>query len=112
MSDEIRYRYEDGSFWKNGEPDVYHVIKRTPKGERVDAPPDTYCGHKTPRFIPDSSRKKFAWATKGEALVSYQARKRYQIEKLEHLLDTARQCLEQSAIYLTPKDHGRTEQSE
>jgi len=69
----------------------YQVIRVTPKGCWVS---DFY-GSK-PRFVLNQSRKRFAWATKEDALVSFIARKRRQIRIVRAQLGNAENALFQA----------------
>jgi hypothetical protein len=66
----------------------YQVIKRTRKGAWISY---IYGGRK--RFVLFNTRKKFACATKEEALKSFIARKKSQIKILKDKLDRAERAL-------------------
>lgn len=57
------------------------------------------------RFVLTDARKKFACATKEEALISFQARKKRQIHILEHQLEKARRAFSQSLNYPLSDPH-------
>lgn len=65
---------------------TFVVLRYTPKGAWIDE-------YGTPRFILTSARKRYACPTKEEALASYHARKRRQVEILRHQLKRAEAAL-------------------
>jgi hypothetical protein len=107
------YRYDDGPYWEGeGEPTAlwlktFQVLKETPCGVWIKFPerdrytytPMEYIEGK--RFIIERSlwyktttKKRYAWTTKKEALASYIYRKEYQISALEGQLAIAKENLE------------------
>jgi hypothetical protein len=96
------YRYEDIAYvsgsdeWDYPTSDYtlkvelleYQVLKRTRKGVWINY---KYGGRK--RFVLLNARKKFAYATKEEALKSFIARKKSQIKILKDKLDRAERAL-------------------
>lgn len=93
-STELWYRYEDRMSWSfDLEPFVevversYPVAKRTPCGVWLGT------GRGTKRFALNQARKRFAYPTVEEALTSFLARKRSQINIVEGQLKRARRAL-------------------
>lgn len=65
----------------------YRIIKHTSKGVWIR------CGPNKKKFVLSSARKRYAWPTRREALISFKARKRRQIEILHAQLDRAKEAL-------------------
>lgn len=86
--------WPDDDGWSRGtptikvEPSSFHVIKHTPRGCWISV---GYRGKK--RFICWDWKKKFAHATKEDALQSFIARKHRQAAIYEARLDTTRRAL-------------------
>ena len=88
MSDTY-YRYSE---FRTSESVVLHLetfkmLKKTPCGAWIEY----YGGGK--KFVLDAARKRFAWPTKEEALISFRARKKRQIKILTARLHDAKQAL-------------------
>lgn len=85
------YRYQE-TYWSDHQVSLtlheYEVVKETPCGVKIEL--WTY-GRE--RFINKYSKKKFACATKEEALISYHARKKRQVQILKAQLRRAEAAL-------------------
>ena len=73
--------------------DSYNVIKRTPRGYWIGNRIGSIFRDDKKRWVSSSSRKRFAYPTKKEALVSLIARKRLQIRILKYQLNGAEDAL-------------------
>lgn len=109
MDKEYLYRYDESTIsrgldqWEDPLPgyvlklhlEQFEILKRTPKGAWIRRYKFKLFGSsKNKRFVLLTARKKFACPTKDEALESFKARKRRQIEILEHRLKKAKLALE------------------
>lgn len=97
MKSEVLYRYYEVCYslgcdeWDNPyqgyklviQLTEYPIIKRTPKGAWID---ESFAGK---RFVLLTARKKYACSSKEEALESFKARKRRQINILKEQLSRA-----------------------
>jgi len=72
---------------------VYSVIKETPKGVWIR------CSYQRKRFILNTSRKKYAYPSKEEALYSFIKRKERQIKILSRKLSDAEDLLKLAHYY-------------
>jgi len=70
---------------------VFDEVRETPKGHYIDS----YTKYGNQRWVSKTSRKRFAYPTKKEALTSFLARKKRQVSILEHQLTNAKSGLAQ-----------------
>lgn len=90
------YRYEDMStehgvkLWEW----VFTVIKETPCGYWITGYDNSFGVNYRSRWVSKTSRKRFAYPTRKEALVGLKARKIRQIEILSGHLEQAQQALD------------------
>lgn len=91
MIPEYLYRFEDSmdAFGVKVHPRKFKVIKETPCGYWIEL---FYWGDDK-KWVSKVARKRYAYPTKHEALTSFKARKKRQIEILEAQLNQARQSL-------------------
>ena len=73
---------------------VYSVVKETPKGVWIKLRGYEDCTYQRKRFILNTSRKKYAYSSKEEALYSFIKRKERQIKILSVKLSAAEDLLE------------------
>lgn len=88
------YRYEEVNYHQIGirvHERVFELIKETPKGYWINLFPDM--GWNEKKWVSSNAKKRYAYPTKEEALSSFLARKRRQIEILEAQLSNARMAL-------------------
>lgn len=104
---EYLYRYEESTIlrgldrWEDPLPGYvlklylqkFEILKRTPKGAWIKLYEFSF-DEKDKKFVLLTARKKFACKTKDEALESFKARKRRQIEILDRRLKKAKLALE------------------
>lgn len=88
---QVYYRYDtSGMLYPHGGGPLVQalrVLRTTPAGVWVD-------DWGKERFILSNARKRFAYPTKEEALVSFIARKTWQLKHLECQMDKVKQALE------------------
>jgi len=102
------YRYENWAVWVSEyateerlHEQVFYLVRETPCGWWIHDHPN-YNGiepqyreyYGKPRWVSKTARKRHAYPTRAEALENFKARKRRQIEILEHRLRCARAALE------------------
>lgn len=95
MSPEKVYRYHD--YVTNvgvhvGEYE-YKVLKETPRGYWIQLYPSRWENRVSRKWVNKYSKKRFAYPSKEEALASFLARKRRQIQILQSQLDRAKVAL-------------------
>ena len=83
--------YEDTGYSTRVEVSLqaFDIIKETSKGQWIQ---DELCITK-PRFVLNHGRKRYAWLTKEEALISFIARKKKQMRLLQSQLKNVRSAL-------------------
>ncbi len=100
------YRYEDIQF-ENG-PHVreleFALVRETPNGWWIKNAPGHYGILDKPKWVSKTSRKRYAYPTKEEAMANFRARKTRQIEILRYRLDRAIRALEKAGGKV-PKDY-------
>lgn len=103
--DEVYFRFEESALWEDSSMNIdlyqFRVIRRTPMGCWIE--PQGFCVQggwrqggmrKKPRFILDSSRKKYAHPTTDAARESFIARKERQLQYLRQQQDFAQAALD------------------
>lgn len=68
---------------------TYYIVKETPKGYWIGISPNY-----SDRWVSKISRKRFAYPTKEEALVSFEARNNRMMKILNHQLSGRKQAVE------------------
>ena len=92
MIPEYLYRYEDHEYANIGvrvEMRKFRVIKETPCGYWVKL----FESFDDTKWVSKTAKKRFAYPTMSQALTSFKARKRRQIEILQAQIDRARSAL-------------------
>lgn len=78
---------------------VYSVVKETPKGVWIKLKGYEDCTYQRKRFILNTSRKKYAYPSKEEALYSFIKRKEIQIKILSRKLSDTEDLLKLANYY-------------
>ncbi|GAF74252.1 unnamed protein product [marine sediment metagenome] len=112
------YRYEDVNYFEGLvriHKRVLHLVRETPKGYWISANPNykenTYSKlyRYRKRWISKTSRKRYAYPTQEEAMVSFVARKRRQVGIYQERLEQAEKAWRQGRAKLENMDGQRSD---
>ena len=92
------YRYYNTRYDSDIHEEVYELVKETPCGywivsDYIYKRDGFLSDYHEKKWVSKTTRKRFAYPTKKEALVSFRARKRNQVKHLNNQLTTAKAAL-------------------
>jgi len=85
----------------------YNLFKETPKGYWIKHKSDLWLDHDWKKWIPKTSKKRFAYPTKKEALVNYMRRTESRISHLEHQIGVSKEGYAQAKKLMNEFNNGK-----